>query len=570
MSRGVAVLVVALVTLSSVAPVAAGTLTERTETAGQTAHGPTIGTTINGENIPDGGFTVVREGARLQLEVGAPANASLDSVIVRVNGNTVYRNTDPDQSVTIERTLPVSGGNNTVRVIAEGTNDAVATRQFRVYLETLPPALDLESPVDAPATPYDYPTVTTNETRDTVAGEFEDFTGFRDATVSASLPRGTTLWTIQLSGENQRFEREMVLRYPRTRFSVETADVLGNRYFDTFDVRVVDDESPDLELNFTGQREETPRYRVRGGVEDNVWVKNVTVTVWHFDSGPFQENRRDYTAVGDREYERSTDRLEQSFEQDVRLLRGRNLVAVFAHDHEDRQVVRTFTVEYFPDVPQAPTIDVAEDLTRIDDDQLDLQGLVSDGDGDLQQVYLEVQNRNTSEVTDVETIRLRNRSTYELERRLNVTRGTSEVRIEAVDSRDNRTTSRFFINTSTGIPRVEPGGAVDGVRDPVDTDVTTLTPPPTATPVETPTTPSTSTPLAGTVTAETDVGDGGDRETGSGENGQDGGPADGDEGNEDSGEDGLLATLLSPPVLAVLAFTIIAGSVLGYRRMTRV
>jgi len=586
MSRGRLAVVVVLVFGLSLAPVGVtATSTVDLAPASQPADSagtqdseparPSIDASINGDPIEADGFRVVMEEARLRLDVSMPGNETLDTVLVRLDGETVVDRSDPGSSVSINRSLPIGGGNNTVRVVAEGTNDEVRSMRFRVYLETVPPALDFESPVDTLPAPYRYPDLVIGRTDARFQGTFDDLTGFDIASFSFSRSGSDRFETFDVGGDGS-FDRRVLLGYGRNDVELQTRDTLGNAHIRSFTVRVEDRDPPEVDLGFTSQQEDQPRYEVTGTVNDTVWIRNVSVRVFHYDRNDFQPSQRVYETVPDRRYRgRSRDRLNVSFDQTVRLLEGRNLVVVRARDIAGHSTIRRFFIRYTPDTEVAPTVSVIRNQTVVrNDSALDVRALISDDDRDFERVLVEAESLETGAVTDVESIRPTDNATFLLDRTLNVSAGVNRIQVTAFDGREESTTERFFINTSRQYPLEEPP---DGYERIADEDEPTEQPEetPTATPVETvdrstetrtktetvPTTSVTSTP---TPDEETDAGSDDTPESDEADE-DDSDEADEDDSDESSG--GLLGNLLVPLVVGIV---VVVGGFVGYRQITRV
>jgi hypothetical protein len=575
MSRGLLAVVALLVVGLSVAPIGAVATVSQSPSSSTTTEDadqvrPTINASINGQSITDGGFEVVYDGARLQLNVSmADANATLDTVIVRVDGETVIDRSSPGPTVSINRSLPIGGGNNTVRIIAEGSNEAVRSMQFRVYLESVPPALELESPVDTLPQPYQYPDLVVERTDIRLRGQFNDLSGFGVASFTFRRPGNSEPFDgFDVQGD-PTFDEQVLLQYGHNVVELETRDVLDNSYFNTFSITVVDRDAPELDLGFESQQEQRPRYTVTGNVSDSVWIRNVSVDVYHYNHGPYEPARSSYVPVADRRYtSRSRDRLAASFSQEVRLIEGLNLVVVQARDVAGHDTVRRFFITYEPDEELPPTISVIRNRTIVrSNTSLDLAALVSDGDEDLSRVVVEARSLETGAVTDIESIRPDENATFLLERALNISAGVNQIDIRAIDERGEQSERRFFIDTSQRLPLSEPPAGYEQIDDsnvgttPAGESTTPTTAVPTTT--QAAANSATATPDRTTTATTTDSTD----QSGAGDD-------DDSEGDEASSDDdqasgGLLAGVPVLPVLGALV-VILVGGFFGYRRLMRV
>jgi hypothetical protein len=596
MRRGAAALAVVLLALAGGAMVSTATAAPQSATAatpsttpatataanGTAGNGtittpPTVNVSINGESVSDGEFRVLREEttAVLRAEVAAESGRSLDTVLVQVGDEIVVDREDPGDGVTINRSLPIGAGNNTIRVVAEDDRDRLTSTRFLLYLERVPPAMDLESPVDTVPDPYQYENVVTNRTLTDWSGRFRDLTGFRDATVSFVRPGSGDVYRVFRVGPDPSFDEEVLLRYGRTNVRVVSTDTLGNTHITTFTTRVIDERGPSVDLGVDETPLESPWYNVSATVTDNVWVRNVSVDVLHLGRTPYQEFGRHYEPVEPERYRHSRERRSVSFEQGVRLLTGRNIVSVTAVDHLGQETVRTFEVDYYPERERPPAVSVLRNATRIEgNESAAVSAVVTDANGDLRRVLVEVEDLDRQQLTDVESYRLDNESTFLFERSLDIGPGVSEVQITAIDGERNLTSERLYIDARAGRQTQDPppgyedvaNDSDDGTADPsLPDDPTTATPDERTTdaPVTEGTPGSDGTTTAnvsdGTTTANVSDGTSG------------GGAATGAPNDEPAaGGGGLLAGLTSLPVLAALAVVLVGGGYYVWIKLTRV
>lgn len=576
MRRGVAFLTVAVLALAGgaiVSPASAHATSAGAPASNSTdTTAPTVNVTLNGDPVTDEEFRVLRDEttAVLRARIRAPSGRSLDTVLVQVGDEIVVDRETPGDSVTINRSLQIGAGNNTIRVVAEDSRDRLTSTRFLLYLERVPPAMDLERPVDTVPDPYQYEDVVTNRSLVTFAGRFRDLTGFRDAVVSFKHPSSGNAYRTFSVGPDPTFSERVLLEYPRTIVRVSPEDTLGNDHITSFDVRVRDERAPSIDLGFDETPIESPWYNVSATVEDNVWVDNVSVDVHYLGRTPYQEYNRHYTPVEHRTYEQSRDRLNVSFEQGVRLVQGRNIVSITARDHLGQTESRAFEVGYYPDTERPPTVDFLENATRIEgNDSAFVSAVVTDGDTDLRRVIVTVENLDRRQVTDVESFRMVNESTFLFEDTVNVTAGVSKVEIVAIDGQHNRTVERLYLDTRAERQTARPPpGYEDTANDSVSPGPTL--PDDTNTPqTATPTDPATESPSNSTTSGETTTAP---PENGGGDSGSDGGGEAATDDEDGTGDDAgsLLSLLTSLPVLALLGVVVIGGGYYVWIKLTRV
>jgi hypothetical protein len=570
MRRGVATLCIALLALAAgiaVSPAAATPAPSSASANGtvnaSTAVPPAMNVSLNGEPVTDGEFRVLRDQttAVLRARISAEPGQSLDTVLVQVGDEIVVDAEAPGQTFEINRSLPIGAGNNTIRVVAEDSAEQLTSTRMLLYLERVPPAMDLESPVDTIPDPYRYENVVTNRTVTDWAGRFRDLTGFESAVVSFAYPGSGEVYRSFSVGPEPTFDEEVHLRYGRTIVRVAATDTLGNDHITRFNARVIDDTDPGIDLSFDRTPLESPFYNVSGIVSDNVWVDNVSVDVHHLGRTPYQEYDRHYEPVERAFYDHSRERLNVSFRQGVRLVQGRNLVSVTARDHRGRTEIRTFEVGYYPETERPPTVDFLANVTRIDgNESAFVSAVVTDGNSDLQRVLVEVENLDRRQLTDVEAYRLDNASTFLFEDTVDISAGVTEVELTAIDWEGNLTRERLYLNTRAQRQSDQPPPGYEGAAndsEPATDSVIPVTP--------------TVTPGPGTTDAQTTASEGATATAGESE--QSGTDAEGggtgtDDADDESG--GLLAGLTSLPVLVVLAVVVFGGGYWGWIKLTRV
>jgi hypothetical protein len=572
MRRGVAccsLALVALALLTVVAPVSAGP----TDTASNgsvnatAATPPALNVTVNDDPVTDGEFRVLRNEttAVLRASISARGGRSLDTVLVQVGDELVVDAEDPGSSIEINRSLPIGAGNNTIRVVAEDSADELTSTRMLLYLERVPPAMDLESPNDTIPDPFQYDDVVVDQAVTDWTGRFRDLTGFRSAVVSFRYPGSGDVYRSFRVGPDASFDEEVHLQDGRTIVRVAATDTLGNDHITRFNARVVDDAAPSIDLELDRTPIGSPWYNVTATARDNVWVSNVSVDVHYLGRTPYQEYDRHYEPVDNEFYEHSRDRLEAEFNQSVRLVQGRNLVAITASDHRGQRESLTFEVGYYPETERPPAVDFLRNVTRIEgNESAFVSAVVTDGNSDLRRVVVDVENLDRRQVTDVEAFRLDNASTFLFEDTLDIAPGVSEVEITAIDGEGNRTTDTLYLNTRAQrqSERPPPGyeeaaNDSDGETDSALPQDPTLTPPRTTSVTsvtETGSANGSGTPTTGSEAGRS-TGGGGETEGGSG---------------ADTGGSGPLAALTSLPVVVALVALLLGGGYWGWIKLTRV
>ena len=578
MRRGVACCCLALLALALLPVATSATATPADVTANSSGNGttattspPALNVSVNGDAVTDGEFRVLRNEttAILRASISARDGRSLDTVLVQVGDEIVVDAEDPGTSIDINRSLPIGAGNNTIRVVAEDSADELSSTRMLLYLERVPPAMDLDSPVDTIPDPFRYEDVVVGETVTDWSGRFRDLTGFESAVVSFAYPSSGEVYRTFRVGPEASFDEEVHLRYGRTIVRVAATDTLGNDHISRFNARVVDDAEPSIDLELDRTPIGSPWYNVTATARDNVWVSNVSVDVHYLGRTPYQEYDRHYEPVDNEFYEHSRERLAAEFNQSVRLVQGRNLIAITASDHLGQRESLTFEVGYYPETQRPPAVDFLRNVTRIEgNESAFVSAVVTDGNGDLQRVVVEVENLDRRQVTDVEAFRLDNESTFLFEDVVDIEPGVSEVQITAFDGEGNRTTDRLYLNTRVQQQFEQPPpGYEDAANDSEDVADPAL-----------PETPGDTSPTA-TVTTVTTTATGngsatptaGGEESGStgGEGASEGG-SDGGSGGGGGGGGGILATLTSLPIVVALLVVLLGGGYWGWIKLTRV
>lgn len=478
---------------------------------------PQVNATLDGSPIADGGFRVVESDPELAVTAaagpGAADNVTVRNVIVRVDGRTVRGYRYDSRTATASVDLPLSDGNNSVRVIVEDSADRVTSRTFTVGKDDTPPWIGLTSPYATAVTGV-IPDGRVDRTNVTLGVRVDEFSDIRRGSISLQYENGSVSGSqsIRIDDPPYTFERELLLGPGNNTVRILMIDELGNRRLQQFVLTVNDTEAPDVSLGLLPNQTSSPAVQLNGAVTDNVWVRNVSVRVRHLDASNVTGlTNRTIRVVDDEEYRYSDENRRIPLDERVPLREGTNRITVFATDHRNRNVTREFTVERVETrsepVNEPPRITIDRERTRIRaDGRLQLVARVEDDNFNLDVIAVETERNDTGALLDFERFTdIGSRAVVSVNTSLRTGDGNALVRLRAVDDAGERHLVRVGLsaNDSTVFPDPErvdtpaanesTGGA--GSSTATETPTPAPTPPPaanatgnaTATPSPTPT-----------------------------------------------------------------------------------
>lgn len=429
-------------------------------TATPTGAPPSVSLGLDGEPVAAGSYSLTASDPTLAVDASIEtAGAELETVGFRVNSRVVRTYAVDGAEASVSLALPLSTGNNSVRVVVEDSGGRLAQRDLTVGKDDLAPWIGLSRP--EPTEPRRrIPNLTVNRSLVTFGVETAEFTGVREAFLEVSGEDGRDAAFRTDPGD--RFEQTLLVGLGNTTATIRVTDELGNVRTRRFRVELNDSQAPTVSLDPYPARTTERTVTLTGTLADNVWVRNATVAVDHLDA----TNRTGVTnyaeSVGrDAAYEYSRAGRRVAFEKQVLLRPGRNRIEIRARDHRGQTGNRTLVVERTERArtdengPPRVTID-ANRTRRLPDGRVRVVAGVADEDLNLARVTAETADLDTGTIVDIE------RDTDPDDpgsTTLNVTlqgaEGTTVVRVRASDAENARDTAVRQLGAGT-TPRSEP------------------------------------------------------------------------------------------------------------------
>lgn len=505
--------------------------------------GPDIAAWVNGDRMGLGEYVLFRSDPTLQVNVSVAENAdgaTMEDMTIRVNGQTFrsYEFTGTEGSATI--TLPLRRGNNSIRIIASDSAGRVNVTTFEVGKDDMSPLIGLVAPYQ-PEVALGAAIPDGEITRAVTDLSFRvgEFTGVAEGNLAVTYdgtPNGLYRGdqdTYQITNPGARFSRRALFGNGTNTVRIILTDRAGNSRIRQFTVNASDSRDPNITLDQYPTNTTSPTFEFSGTVDDDFWVRNVTIFVDHENSvvnntyvTTNNTGRAGYTRVirPDTTYEYSRSGLNVSFETEldlrvgyvfnesalaVREEPGINRIRVLAVDHRGNRTWRNVTVRRYREWGSRndpPRIQFDFDHIRFrEDGQLQVAAEVIDPNWNLQAVEMETRDNITS--TDAIGYQLFAGLASSYSTRLNTTidvgpnPSETVLEVRARDEAGGRTLERLYLSEVVArLTPVTPAPTTTATPTATTTVPTTTA---TSTPTSAPTgTPTASTPaIAGTTNA---------------------------------------------------------------------
>jgi hypothetical protein len=497
---------------------------------GTAVPGPGITTWVNGAGVGRGEYLLVRGNPTLQVNVSvdeAAENATMEDMTVRVNGQTFrsYEFTGREGSATV--TLPLRRGNNSVRIITADSAGRVNVTTFDIGKDDMPPLIGLVEPYQ-PEVALGAAIPDGEITRAVTDLTFRvgEFTGIAEGNLAVTYdgtPNGLYRGdqdAYRVVTPGARFTRNALFGNGTNRVRIILTDRAGNSRIRQFTVNASDSRDPNITLNQYPVNTTSPTFELSGSVDDDFWVKNITIFVDH-ENSVINSRYVDVNNTGRSEYRRvirpnttyeySRSGLNVSFEEEldlrvgfeyneseleVREEPGINNISVLAVDHRGNRTWRNITVRRFREwgsrnEPPAVSFDF-ERIRFREGNQLQVVTEVTDPNWNLQAVELETRDNITSDDAIGYQLFAGLASSYST--RLNTTidvgpdPSETVLEVRARDEAGARTLERLYLSEVVArLTPVTPAPTETPTATPTTTQTSTATPTPTNAPTPTPT-----------------------------------------------------------------------------------
>lgn len=419
---------------------------------GVAAQSASVSITVEGDTVESGGQVTVTKDP--QIGVDLEADAAIETVVLRVNGDTVETYAPDEATASLSPVLDLVDGDNEVTVIMETESDEVVSRTITVTKDDRAPFIRFTAPFETGHHRDVIPNATTvNGTYVTVSGEIHDASTVTHVTITREFTYShgnvpffsKDRWDIESPGGS--FAQPIFLGDGSNTVKVRVEDSLGYGREYNVNVTVNDTTKPtvDFQLPDESYGSTVP---LDGQVDDNSQLDAVSVEVGdHF--GPVNV----FDGV-DAKPERNARSVRLS--ETVELREGENLVVVTATDLSGNTVEANHTVVYTRSV--TPNLRFYRDETAVDGDgTVAVRGIVEDGE--ITGVTLESVSTDSGEVVDF--VRVYDgsivRQEVEFDETLQLGDGETRVVARYTDSADEEHRRSFLVDRATGTIRwVEP------------------------------------------------------------------------------------------------------------------
>lgn len=466
--------------------------------AGGTASGataPSMSLAIAGTPMDDGDHHTIGSDPVLQLNVSA--EAAIETVVVRVNGNTVHSVSPETKTYTEEVPLDLPTGENDIKVIAKDGDGGVTSKKIGVLKDNRRPVVHFSAPFETSGGgPPDNTTV--NDTYVTVAGEIKDHTSIDQIVVTRrnvyqfAGREEVDRKTYRIDDPGSSFSQRVFLGNQSNDLTVTLTDAMGNQRIYEATIEFDDSEAPTITMEDIPQQPPGPVIELDGDVVDNGQLDAVTLTV----EGQYQE----LTLLSPRGPKPDETRTAFDVDRQVDLSEGTHDITLTARDLAGNEATFETTVIYQETV--VPRIAINRDETTFTESgSLAIRGAVEYGK--VTAVSIETMAANSGETADIVQVYHGDvTESVALDESLAVADGRTEVVVRATDSEGTAHVETFFVDPTSGT-------VFAGEQTPTPTPTTTPEEAtPTTTAVTTTATNATSTQTATPATNGTTTGNG--------------------------------------------------------------
>lgn len=440
--------------------------------------GPSVTVTVDGAELSDGGTVTVTDDPSVTVE--ATADQPIETVDIRVNG-TSRASFEPNASSVSETvTLDLDGGDNQVRVVVTAGEVSSVTGIVR---------LDAEGPRVAYTSPFSTnrfegvpDAVTVRNGTVTLAGDVYDTTNVTELTIERTYEYSfggssrQSREVYRLDDVGGSFEQELLLGEGTNDVRVQLEDETGHTTVHRFDLQLVDDERPVIEIESVTRSEEGT-VRVQGEVRDNVKVNSLQIGRVGSSSSTYLVNPTDP--------EPERERLSVEFDTTISVSSDTEQIRLRAEDIAGNSRTRTIPVDYTRQIE--PSIAIDEDATTLADGVVEISGVVDDGEITTVRAETVAEDGSVVDFTTVYSGDVTERVALD-GIALEAATGRTTVRIRVIDSTGQEHVSSLELaGTAPAQVTATPTATVTstGTATPTATSASITTPPPTATPTAT-------------------------------------------------------------------------------------
>jgi len=327
----------------------------------------TVDVTIDGAAVEDGDTVTVTDDPVVDIDI--EANESIQSVVVRVDGES-RRTFEPGKPTFSERvTLDLDDGEHTVTIVAESVDRQLSAT---VRKDSNSPKITYTSPFESAGYPSNGE-VTITRGNTTLAAGLVDRSGVSEVriereyewTFAGGEERDRETYHIENPGDN--VSQPLLFGLGENDLKVEAIDEYGQRRTHDITVRVIDDDDPDIDLD-RFERSANGELTVAGTVSDEVKVKSLK---YQFE-GTGQTN----FVLNPTSEEPARERLDAAFEFTADPPDDAESVVLVATDVAGN--TREWKVPFDYRGHLVPTVTMDREATGVQGDRIAFAGEVSD------------------------------------------------------------------------------------------------------------------------------------------------------------------------------------------------
>jgi len=420
----------------------------------------TIDVSVDGDRLVDGTEHVVLTDPTANVSV--EANATIDLIEIRVDGDIRHTYRPDDRSFDRAVPLDLDPNENTVEVIARA--DGVSTFEATVTKHTAAPRVRYTSPFSTSVLggPDNETNVSSGQVR--LAGTLHTVSSVSHIRIERthvysddnetnltncdSQPNCHTDRTLhRISDPGDSFEQDLLLGEGRNEIVARYTDENGRTNVDSFDLVVDDETDPVIDLTVPNESY-VDSARVRGTVRDETKLHRVTLNR--------TSNNASQVLLTGTDSHPDPNRLTHEFDMTVPLYHDSdaNEFRLVAEDAAGNVHEQTFTVEYDP----SPNITVTENATNATAETVRVAGTVSEAQ--ISRVTLETIDTRSGDRLDITRVYEADAPTTRVEFDRSLTAAPGHTVVNVIVSYDNRQETKS-ITPSVDRPEPEDERATD-------------------------------------------------------------------------------------------------------------
>lgn len=405
---------------------------------------PSISVFADGDRIEAGSTAIFETDPSINIEVSA--DASIQKIIIRIDGDTVQTYSPNSDSVTKSYGPDLKKGENEFTVIAKDANGDVESYRSTLIKDRIAPFVGFTSPFESDVASSPPDSIGVQSSVVNIAGQFEDHSGVdrveitRTYTYSYAGSSRKELKTYRVNDPGESFSKKIFLGDGDNQVRFRFTDKIGNvrKYEMTF--RVNDNSKPHIALRTPPQEVRRQTINITGKVTDNVQIDSIT-----YEVEDTVAPTTFFTSIGPKP---EKDRRSIRIDREVNLVPGQNRIVFSATDVSGNTATKEYNIFYNKTI--IPFLLVNKQLSNFNE-QGDFVFNGSLRDGEIKQVNIETVNNQTREVVDHVEVYPGNQiqSSVAISETLATADGLTKVIVRFVDSKNRRHTREFLVNPDT-------------------------------------------------------------------------------------------------------------------------